>query len=104
SGHPLTINARHDFAGSSQWNPAHGVMKAVQLGVRDELSTCGHKHVSGYSVLKDPTAGVISHCLQVGSYKVYDRFAKDKGFRDQSLGPAALTTIRPDLSPQHPDR
>lgn len=104
SGHNFTINARHDFAGSSQWNPAHGVMKAVQLGVRDELSTCGHRHVSGYSVLKDPAAGLVCHCLQVGSYKLYDRFAKDKGFRDQSLGPAALTTIRPDLPPTHPDR
>lgn len=103
-GHPFTINARHDFAGSSQWNPTHGVMKAVQLGVRDELSTCGHKHVSGYSVLKDPAFGVVCHCLQVGSYKQFDRFAKDKGFRDQSLGPAALTVIRPDLAPQHPDR
>lgn len=103
-GAPFTINARHDFAGSSQWNPAHGVMKAAQMGVRDELSTCGHRHVSGYGVLKDPTTGTVCHALQVGSYKLYDRFAKDKGFRDQSLGPAALTVIRPDMPPSHPDR
>ena len=41
---------------------------------------------------------------QIGSYKLYDRFAKDKGFRDQSLGPAALTVIDPYLPPNHPDR
>jgi hypothetical protein len=103
-GEPFFINARHDFAGTSQWNPTHGVMKASQLGVRDDLATCGHRHVSGYGVLKDPTTGLTSHCLQVGSYKAYDRFSKDKGFRDQSLGPAALTIIRPELPRNHPDR
>lgn len=103
-GEPFYINARHDFAGSSQWNPTHGVMKAIQMGVRDDLSTCGHKHVSGYSILKDPDSGKSCHALQVASYKVYDRFAKEKGFRDQSLGPAALTVIDPEMSPIHPDR
>ena len=103
-GDPFTINARHDFAGSSQWNPAHGPMKAVHMGVRDDLSTCGHKHVSGYGVLKDPASGRACHALQIGSYKLFDRFAKDKGFRDQSLGPAAMTVINPALPVTHPDR
>lgn len=103
-GDPFTINARHDFAGGSQWNPTHGVMKSVQIGVRDDLAVCGHRHISGEAVLKDPDSGRAITCLQVGSYKTYDRFAKDKGFRDQMLGPAALTVIRPDLPPQHPDR
>lgn len=103
-GAPFTINARHDFAGSSMYNPAHGPMKAIHMGVRDDLSTCGHRHVSGYGVLKDPASGKTCHALQIGSYKLYDRFAKDKGFRDQSLGPAALTIIRPELHAAHPDR
>lgn len=103
-GEPFTINARHDFAGNSIYNPAHGAMKAIHFGVRDELSTCGHKHVSGYGVLKDPITGKTCHALQIGSYKIYDRFAKDKGFRDQSLGPAALTVISPTLAMTHPDR
>jgi len=103
-GEPFYINARHDFSGASMWNPAHGVMKATQIGVRDDLATCGHRHVSGYGILKDPTTGKTCHSLQVASYKVYDRFAKDKGFRDQHLGPAALTVIQPEKPPQHPDR
>lgn len=103
-GEPFTINARHDFAGSSMYNPAHGPMKAIHMGTRDDLSTCGHRHVSGYGVLKDPASGRTCHALQIGSYKLYDRFAKDKGFRDQSLGPAAMTVIDPRLPASHPDR
>lgn len=104
SGAPFTINARHDFAGGSQWNPTHGPMKAATMGVRDDLFTCGHKHISGYGVLKDPITGKVCHALQIGSYKLIDRFAQDRGFRDQTLGPAALTVIRPDLHLAHPDR
>jgi hypothetical protein len=103
-GESLTINARHDFSGHSQWNPAHGVMKSIQMGSHDELSTCGHKHVSGYGVLKHPQDGTVCHALQVASYKRYDRFAREKGFRDQSLSPCAVTIISPHLQRTHPDR
>lgn len=103
-GQPFTINARHDFAGSSIYNPAHGAMKAIHFGVRDELNTCGHKHISGYGVLKDPVTDKTCHALQVASYKMFDRYAKEKGLRDQSLGPAALTVITPSLPQSHPDR
>lgn len=94
----VIINARHDFAGSSQWNPTHGPMKAAQLGLRDDVLICGHKHQSGYSPLKDPDTGKILHCIQVASYKRYDRYAREKGFRDQSLSPCVLTVIDPDAT------
>ena len=103
-GDPFTINARHDFSGGSMWNPTHGPMKAAQMGIRDDLFTCGHKHKSGYGVLKDPSTERTIHTVQVGSYKLYDRYAKDKGFRDQSLGPACMTVIDPLLDAGHPDR
>lgn len=90
-----TINARHDFAGNSQWNPTHGVMKAAQLGMRDDILVCGHKHVSGYQPLKIPGEDRIAHCIQVASYKVFDRYAKERGFRDQHISPAVLTVIDP---------
>jgi len=96
NGKNIVINARHDFAGGSMWNPAHGPMKAAQLGVRDDVVICGHKHKSGYSPLKDPDSGKVMHCLQVASYKRYDRYAKEKGFRDQSLSPCVITIINPD--------
>jgi hypothetical protein len=96
NGRQVVINARHDFAGSSQWNPTHGPMKAAQLGTRDDIMICGHKHKSGYSPLKDPESGKVLHCIQVASYKIYDRYAREKGFRDQSLSPCVVTVIDPD--------
>lgn len=103
-GDPFRINARHDFAGDSQWNPAHGLMKAFQLGVRDHLFIAGHKHVSAYAVMKDPDTGITGHALRVSSYKMYDRYAKERGFRDQTLSPCAVTVIDPLKPDVHPDR
>lgn len=99
----VRVNARHDFAGSSIWNPAHGPMKALTMGVRDHIAVAGHKHESAYSVLKDPDSGITMHAVKVASYKTYDRYAKERGFRDSTLSPCALTVIDPYLPPTHPD-
>jgi hypothetical protein len=103
-GDPIRINARHDFAGHSQWNPAHGLMKAAMMGTRDHIFVAGHRHESAYGVLKCPQTGITMHGIKVGSYKVFDRYARDRGFRDQALGPACLTVIDPLLPDVHPDR
>jgi hypothetical protein len=103
NGAEVRVNARHDHSGSSVWNPAHGPMKAAMLGTRDHIYVAGHKHESAYSVLKDPITGITMHLLKVASYKVFDRYAKEKGFRDNALSPCALTTINPLLPPTHPD-
>lgn len=103
NGREVRINSRHDHAGSSIWNPAHGPMKAAIMGTRDHLYVAGHKHESAYSVLKDAISGIAMHALKVSSYKVYDRFAKDRGFRDNTLSPCAVAIIDPDLPPEHPD-
>lgn len=92
--HSIVINARHDFAGHSMWNPAHGVMKAVQMGTWDHISVCGHKHVTGYMPLKSPS-GRICHAMQVSSYKIFDRYAREKGFRDQNISPAMVAVVNP---------
>jgi hypothetical protein len=96
AGRNVRINCRHDFKGHSQYNPAHGVGKALLHGVRDHIAICGHKHTSGYTVLKDPDTGIVGHGIQVGSYKVYDRYAKEHGFRDQHISPCAVTVICPE--------
>jgi hypothetical protein len=103
NGRQVIVNARHDFAGHSMWNPAHGQMKAAQMGHRDHLMISGHKHTSGYGVIKDPSSGRICHAVQVASYKLYDSYAKERGFRDQTLSPACLTIIDPSLEEGHPD-
>ena len=53
------INCRHDFKGSSQWNPAHGPMKAVMMGVRDAIKVfwdphAGAEHLSYLRKKHDP--------------------------------------------------
>lgn len=98
-GQNVRVNARHDFSGSSMWNPTHGVMRAAQMGVRDHIFVAGHRHVSGYQPLKLPSdtgEPILVHCIQVASYKVIDRYAKEKGFRDQNISPAVLTVIDPE--------
>ena len=98
NGRSVRVNVRHDFAGNSQWNPVHGAAKAFQLGTRDHVMVCGHKHVSGYMPIKDPASGIVGHCIQVGSYKRLDRYAQERGFRDQMISPCAVTVIDPAAS------
>jgi hypothetical protein len=104
NGAEVYVNARHDFSGHSMWNPAHGVGRAVQQGMWDDLAIAGHRHVSGYMVLKAPTDGRICHAVQVASYKIYDRYAKEKGFRDQNVSPAVVVIIDPEKPVGSPSR
>jgi len=99
SGRTFRVNARHTFPGHSQWNTAHGIAKAAQLGKRDHVLACGHTHVSGYQVLKDPGSGLISHALQVASYKTHDRYADEKGLDDKAIFMCPVTIF----DPQYPD-
>lgn len=95
NGRAVRINARHDFAGHSMWNTAHGPAKAIQMGWRDHILTCGHKHTSGYQILKDPATGLISHALRVAGYKIHDRYARELGLPNQNISPASVTIIDP---------
>lgn len=102
NGREIRINARHDFKGHSQWNTAHGPSKAAQMGWRDHILTCGHTHVSGYQVIKDPATGLISHCLRVASYKTHDRYADEKGLPNQNIFVAPVTIIDPRFEDDDP--
>lgn len=95
NGKKVRVNARHDFKGHSEWNTSHGPAKAARIGWRDHMLTCGHTHVSGYQVLKDPSSGLISHCLRVASYKLHDRYAVEKGLPDQNIFMCPVTIIDP---------
>ncbi len=98
----VRVNARHDFSGHSMWNPVHGPAKAVQMGWRDHILTCGHKHVSGYQVLKCPSSGLISHAIRAAGYKIHDRYAKELGLPNQNIFPAAVTIIDPQYEDSDP--
>lgn len=96
NGRQIIVNARHDFPGHSMWNHAHGPMRAATMGWRDHILTCGHRHISGYGILKDPASGRISHAIRVASYKTYDKYAEQKGFPDHTISPCVVTMINPD--------
>jgi hypothetical protein len=96
NGRQVRVNARHDFRGSSMYNAAHGVAKAAMMGWRDHILTCGHLHISGYNILKDPATGLISHAIRVASYKWHDRYADQLGLPDQNISENVVTIIDPD--------
>lgn len=95
NGRVVRINARHTFPGHSMWNTAHGPSRAAQMGWRDHVLTCGHTHVSGYQVIKDPASGLITHALRVGSYKEHDDHAIALGLPDQNIFCCPVTIIDP---------
>ena len=57
--------------------------------------TCGHIHTSGYQVLKDPASGLVSHALQVASFKVIDKFANKMGLDNKNIFNCPVTIIDP---------
>ena len=95
NGKEIRINARHTFKGNSIWNTAHGVARAAQTGWSDHILTCGHTHVSGYQVIKNPANGLISHALQVASFKIIDNYADKLGLDDKNIFNCPVTIIDP---------
>lgn len=92
-GRVIRVNARHDFKGHSMWNTAHGPVKAATMGWRDHILACGHTHVSGYQVVKDPASGLISHALRIGSYKRHDAYADQLGLGNAHIFCAPVTIL-----------
>lgn len=100
----IRVNARHDFHGHSQWNPNHGPAKAIKMGWRDHILTCGHKHTTGMGPPdKCPATGLISWPIRVAGYKVHDRYADELGLPDQNISPACLTIIDPSKADNDPN-
>lgn len=96
NGRDVRVHVRHSFPGHSQWNAAHGVSKAAQMTWKDHILVCGHKHVSALNVNRDAQTGILSHCVQVASYKIHDRYADELGLRDQAISANYTTIINPE--------
>ena len=101
---PVLVSIRHRWKGHSQWNYAHGVMKAARMGYRDDILIGGDYHVSGSSKVVCPDTKRVSHCHQIASFKVLDRYADEKGFEDAHITPAVALVIRPWLDQSDPRR
>lgn len=103
NGRAVSIGMRHRFSGRSQWNPAHAVMKAAQMGWRDTLLVGGDKHISGDGLVRDPDTGKLTWAYQVAAFKVLDDYGDQLGLRDQHVSPAVAFVVDPrraDTDPQ----
>lgn len=94
----IRINARHKFPGRSIYNTAHGVARAAIFGWRDHVLAGGHIHTSGYNIVRDPASGLISHALQIGSYKTFDKYAEEQGFSNGTFTVCPVVIIRPQFA------
>lgn len=95
-GSPFRIWARHDFSGRSQWNSIHGMLKAAKMrDYRANLYVAGHTHDA--ALYTEPReSGELYTALRLGSYKVHDDYAAEKGFPKKRGGEAALVIIDKD--------
>jgi hypothetical protein len=101
--HEIKVNCSHNFRGHSMYNTAHGIVKHALFNARDHLLIAGHTHVSGYSPIKDANSDKIMHCVQVGSYKKYDNFAKQLNLPCKMMSACAVAVFNTELTEDHPD-
>lgn len=95
----LRINAAHDFAGNSQWNPIHGPMKEGQMGVDADLYVCGHKHNSAIFQFPNAKRDRFQTFIRTRGYKFFDDYARRLGKAEQEDGCGILTIVRQDGHP-----
>lgn len=96
-GDPVRIWARHTFPGHSQWNKAHGPVKAAKMGgYRADVFVAGHKHTWAQHT-EEGTDGQTWTALQVGAYKRIDDYADKLGYAREQHGAAVLLVVRPKI-------
>lgn len=95
----------HGFNGKSMWNPAHGVGREGQLGVRDHVLIGGHTHQSGVMVLRDPDTNRVIWAVQVSTYKSpeLDEFGDKRNLRSNHLSPSVTLIFDPSKPESNPD-
>jgi len=95
NGCEIRVNAAHDFAGNSMWNPLHGPVKAARFGNSIDLLVCGHLHNWAISQWEMAEQGSIPVMIRVKGYKTHDDYARKLGHYEQKEGAAILTIIDP---------
>lgn len=95
-GRDFRIWARHDFKGTSQYQSVQGMLRAAKMRqYQADLYVAGHTHDAGfYSEPRED--GAYFTALRLGSYKVHDDYAAEKGFPKKKGGEAALVIIDKD--------
>lgn len=86
---------RHDFAGNSQWNGVHGMVKAAKMGAGMHLLVGGHRHDVGYHMEYDPYQDILFHCLRTAGYKMFDDYADKLQFESGNMFQCPVAIIDP---------
>lgn len=89
------VDARHYHKGHSMYNPSHGALKKNYRGSDADIIIGGHTHQSAYTLTKNPQTQRIGHSITVGSYKLYDDYARSGDFEDTHISPSVLCVIDP---------
>jgi hypothetical protein len=95
TGAQVRMHVRHDFPGGSQFNPAHAMVRETLFGHRDHIMACGHRHTSGYIPVWHNDPRRLCHGFRVGTYKDFDKYAKEKGFQDGNWARSMAAVIDP---------
>ncbi len=98
NGAQIRVNAAHDFAGNSMWNPLHGAVKTAKFGDNIDLLVCGHRHNWAIASWEMAAQGNIPVMIRVKGFKTYDDYAMRLGHYEQREGAAILTVIDPKAS------
>ena len=91
----VRIAARHDWPGGSMWNPTHGQLKAAHMAHHDHVIVSGHRHTGGYQMMRIPSTGMLTHLMQLGSYKTHDEYAERLALLPRLISPSATIIIDP---------
>ena len=94
------INAAHDFAGNSMWNPIHGAVKAAKFGDNIDVAVCGHKHNWAVSQWEQAEQGNSPLMIRVRGYKHLDDYARRIGKYEQEEGQSILVVFDPNAKTQ----
>jgi len=94
SGPTVRIHARHDFAGHSMYNDAHGLKRAALFGDWPADIYAGfHRHVA--VAHQEESGGRLRTFLRARGFKRFDDYARSKGFVEQEHGAVITTVIDP---------
>lgn len=98
----VRLEMRHDYKGHSQWNPLHGLMKALRMDPWPDVVAAGHKHIWGAH--KEELHGRSRLAIRARGYKRMDSYAAQLQFAEEAHGEAATLIIDPRLPEGSPDR
>ena len=87
-----TVLARHRTRYNSSFNMQHGNRRAFHMEARADIVVSGHTHELGVSDEWLTADGKPFHTFMVksGCYKIYDRYAKQKGYPQRTVGSAVI--------------